>query len=763
MWEATSVGHSIRVRRQSVRQGNGIAPSVELLLRHCVSVAGRRLPGWAVQWQFWAVLGLAALLRLVAIPHSPFSSDAALSFLEVARSSHDHTLPVTGEYNSILALELPAYSFIILPFANHPFGIAVLTALANTAAVGLVYLLGERYFGRNVAVVAGMLTATSLYDTWMSEFLWPPTLTIPVTLAALYFLYRGAVARKRFWLGPHLILLAIAIQLHPITASLIPVTAVGIVLGWSALSVLDVALGVIGSFVLFLPTIIFEHVSGGIDIPAYQHWLALPKVVDGQVFVSLIEGLGPRPSDYFGPTPYLQVQPWFLWLKGCVGVLWLAATVWLIVYISLPIVRNIREHGVRDIRGLLGVAGNKDWRAHLLLLLWPLCLLAITVRHSTPVYPQYVYVIDPVAYLTIGVAAMELLAMLRNSARRVASSGDPTRRWWQAMRRPTLRTAASIPVAVVSAITAAQLVVTSVFILVLASGTGWGWSWSGIPILSYTSVLSSTTQLANKLHARQAYIIADPGDPYMGLYWAQRQNNLGNGAVMWSSYVAQDCVIAPPAAEPGIVLSLTNQGLALQQLLHEGGMRLLKKVPMARGTTYDVYELAGDPSAGLVQTTVNGEIALNSAVIAAASGSLPPRLLTTWTVFESSTSTSSVAQYHFHFLFRQGAHTVGAWSSCAPQSWLAGERLTVVTSLPAGLDPARPLAPRVIVTRDTHIWYRPPLGPLQLDTAKELSVGSVVLPLGMTRGSGIANPNQAALNRSTVSIVLAGSNGATAP
>jgi hypothetical protein len=718
---------------------------------------------WVRQWEFWAVLGLAAVLRLIAIPHAPFGSDPALSFLEVARSSHDHTLPVTGEYNSILALELPAYSFIILPFANHPFGVAVLTALANTAAVGLVYILGERYFGRKVALVASLLTATALYDTWMSEFLWPPTLTIPVTMAALYFLYRGAVARKRFWLGPHLILLAIAMQLHPITASLIPVTAVGIVLGWSALSVVDVALGALGSFVLFLPTIIFEHVSGGIDIPAYQQWLALPKVLDGQVFASLIESLGPRPAEYFGPTPYVQVQPWFLWLKGCVGGLWLVATVWLIVYISLPIVRHIGEHGVRNIRGLLGVAGNEAWRARLLLLLWPLCLLAVTVRHSTPIYPQYVYVLDPVAYLTIGVAAMDLLALLGDSARHERSSGDHTRRWQWAIRRPVLRAAATIPVAVVSAITASQLVVTSVFIFVLASGTGWGWSWSGIPILSYTSTLSSTAQLASKLHARRVYIIADPGDPYMGLYWAQRQNNLGNGAVTWSSYVAQDCVIAPPGGAPGIVLSLTNQGLALQQLLHEGGMRLLQKVPMARGTTYDLYALAQDPSTSPAQTTLNGEIALNSAVIAAAGSGMPARLLTTWTVLESSTSTSSVAQYHFHFLFRQGAHTFDVWSSCAPQTWLAGERLTVVTALPAGLDPARRLAPRVIVTRDTHIWYRPSFGPLELDTAKELPVGSVMLPPGTTRGSGIAHPNQATLNRCTVSIVLAGSNGATVP
>ena len=717
------------------------------------AVKRQLFPAWARQWQLWVVLGLAALLRLIAIAHSPFGSDAALSFLEVARSAHDHALPVTGEYDSILALEPAAYALIILPFANHPFGIALITALANTAAVGLTYILGARYFGRAAGLAAGLLMATALYDTWMSEFLWPPTLIIPVVLTALYFLYRGAVARKRFWLGPHLILLAIAVQLHPIAASLLPVTLVAIVLGWSALSVADAALGIVGGAVLLLPTMIFERVSGGLDIPAYQHWLALPKALDGQVIVALIEGLGPRPAGYFGPTPYTTVEPWFLWLKGTVGVLWLIATLWLIARVAQPIVGHLRAHGARGLRGLVAVADDAGWRARVLLLLWPLCLLALTLRHATPVYPQYVYVIDPVAYLTIAVAAVEMPAALRRLAGRMAPWANRSGGRRLILRRWTLRAAAAVPVVAVGAITAAQVVVTGVFICVLAAGIGWGWSWSGIPITSYTGALAATQQWAAWLHARRAYVVADPGDPYMGLYWAQRQNNLGGG-VGWSSYVAQDCMITPPGGAPGIVLALTDQGLALRQMLHQGGARLLQSVPMARGTTYDVYALAPDPSPSTVQATLNGELALNSGVVAAAGSGLPARLVTTWTVLQSSPSTSSVAQYHFHFIFRQGAHAADAQSSCTPGGWLAGERLTVVTPLPAGLDPTRPLAPRVIVSRDTHLWYRPRLGSLVLDTAKELVVNSVVLPPGTTFGTGIANPDQAALDRSTVPIAL---------
>ena len=713
-------------------------------------VTQRRYPNWIRQWQFWVVLGLAAVLRLVGIAHSPFGLDPALAFLEVARSSHDHVLPVTGMYASILVLSLPAYAYIILPFANHPFDMALITALANIAGVTGVYILGEHYFSRQAGFVAGLLMATGLYDTWMSEFLWQPTLIIPVTVAALYFLYRGAVARKRFWVGPHLILLTIAIQVHPIAASLVPLTVVGIVLGWSTLTFGDAVLGVAGSILLLLPTMVFEVVSGGIDVPAYRHWLSQPKVLDGQVIVSYIDGLGPRPADYFGPTSYTAIQPDFLWLGATVAILSLLGFIWLSMRVILPIARQLRAGGTRTIRGLLAVADDAAWRAHLLLLLWPVSLLAMTIRHSSPVYPDYAYVIDSVAYLTIGVAAVEAKAALRSLS---AGTGSG---WTARSLRVALDAIAAMPLAVDGVIVAAQLAVTGIFIFVFASGSGYGWSWSGVPILSYERALAATTQWAARLDAREAWIVADPGDPYMGLYWAQRQNNVGSGSVAWSSYVATDCVIGPPSATGGVMLSLTTQGFALQALLHGSGARLLETLPMARGTNYSVYALAADRSTAPGQATLNGEIQLNTASVAESGADMPARLVTTWTVLQTS-SPNSVQQYHFHFLFQQGRQVADAMSSCTPSNWAAGERIVVVTPLPADLNPQAALEPRVIVSRDTHSWYRPRLGPFPLDTAKELTINSVVLPPGSARGSGVANPDQAALDRSTVPIVLTAS------
>src|SRR5512146_2100590 len=81
---------------------------------------GAGAPGWARQWQFWLTLAVGALLRLSWLGRSPFYSDSALLYLEVARAAHDHLPLGTGIYNSLLALNTPLYTLLLSPFANDP-------------------------------------------------------------------------------------------------------------------------------------------------------------------------------------------------------------------------------------------------------------------------------------------------------------------------------------------------------------------------------------------------------------------------------------------------------------------------------------------------------------------------------------------------------------------------------------------------------------------------------------------------------------------
>ena len=393
------VQHSIQARRRRV-SGLNLEPPMCRSSRVFSSARWARarqwLPAWAGQWQFWLVLGLASLLRVPPVARSPFSSDDALLFLEAARALRDHLLPGTGIFNSLLALNMPFYTWVLLPFALHPLGMAILTDAANILAVGGLYIFGARYFGRVAGFVAALLYATAMYPTWMSLFSWQQTLVPPFVVAAFFTLFLGAVDGKRHWLPFHVLILAALIQIYPLTATLLPLTLLGIWLGRHAIVwLVDLPLALIGPILVFLPTYLFEKASGGYDVQVYQQFLHAPAHVDTQVFSLLQQAIGALPATYLGtPTLYAETAPHFTWLGTLMMVLWAVSTLWLIWTI------------------LIRHPGDRGWRARFLLIVWPGVFLAATLRHSSPIYIHYVFILLPIAYLTIGLALAELPYML---------------------------------------------------------------------------------------------------------------------------------------------------------------------------------------------------------------------------------------------------------------------------------------------------------------------------------------------------------------
>ncbi|HEV7126129.1 MAG TPA: glycosyltransferase family 39 protein, partial [Ktedonobacterales bacterium] len=533
-----------------------------------------RLPKWALQWQMWLVLAIGASLRLVAIGRSPFGSDDALLFLEAARTTHDRLLPGTGIFNSLLALNFPAYTFLLLPFANQPQGLAVLTAVANVVAVACLYVFTERMFGRWPALIAALLFATATYATWMSVFIWQQTIVIPITLVALWLAFEGAVRQRRHWLAPHLILLALAIQVYPQSISLLPVTVVAIIFGWRTIRWVDVLIAENICCLIWLPTVLFELASGGFDLPIYLAWLRAPKVTNTQALVALSQALGPQSGDYLGAnTWYTHTAPLVAWLTPVIMALWALGTVWLAAWVVVPLGRGLWR---RDATAMRRLASAPAWRAHLLLLLWPLGLLAATIRHATPVYVHYVFLISPVIYVTIGVLLVEAPRWL---------AGRFKHRWAPAVAR-------LVPVVGGGALVVAQAVATGVFVLALASGQATAASWGVIPIDGYTQTLAVTSAVAERLRARQVFIASDPADPYMGQYWSLRENNLAAGtAPVWASAVAGECALLPAPGAAGLILITAAPGPALASVLRAEGTKLLRSFTVARGASFVLYQV----------------------------------------------------------------------------------------------------------------------------------------------------------------------------
>ncbi|HLY30529.1 MAG TPA: hypothetical protein VKQ36_05850, partial [Ktedonobacterales bacterium] len=293
-------------------------------------------------------------------------------------------------------------------------------------------------------------------------------------------------------------------------------------------------------------------------------------------------------------------------------------------------------------------------------------------------------------------------------------------------------------------------------------------SWGGVPIVSFTQALRDANTHALAWHGSQAYIAADPDDPYMGLYWAQRQNLLPAPAIHWTSYTSQACALTPPHdTGPAPLVVMGSPGLALASLLASSGARLIQRIPMARGLAYPLYEIAPN-SAGAHSpgAEVNGELRLDGGRLMPAVHGLPARLVTRWTALTTTPPGPAVYEYTFHFLLSApGRAPIQVSLLCAPGSWVAGAGITLAFALPAALIGVSGLQARALVTRDTHSWYQPHveglhgslggLNGLTLTTAKELlDQDTVFLPLGARSGPGIAHPTQAQINASALTLNL---------
>ena len=708
----------------------------------------------ALQWQLWLVLGLACLLRLPALARSPFSSDDALLFLEAIRSVHDGLLPATSIFSSLLALNMPFYTWLLLPFATHPLGMAIITCAADILTVAGLYIFGARYFGRLAGLIAGLLYATAMYPTWFSQFIWEPTIVPPLLLGVFFTLYLGAVDGKRHWLPLHAILLAALIQIYPLTATLLPLTLFGIIFGWRAIHWLDIPLSLLGPALLFIPTYLFEIASGGYDVHVYLQYLQHHQArIDSQVLAMLQQAIGALPGNYFGDgTLYARVAPSFAWLGTLLMVLLGASVIWLLCTILYPRLARRRLDGAHDsladshnarsvepvtrrerVKKALSFLRDRGWRSRLLLAIWPLSFLSVTIRHAPAIYIHYVSIVLPIAYLIIGFALAELPAWL------ALSSGG--------------------------LISAAQAIATGSFILVLASGQATAASWGGIPIESFNQAVKVANLVAERVHSSDIYLVADPGDPYMGQYWAEEQNLQGQGgSTDWTSYATPDCALTAPAgAGSSIILSTTPPGPAMSELLNRPGTHLIERVPMARGAQYPVYQIAAnDAGTAARHITLNGELQLDGVSLEPARAGLPERIVSDWTVLYSTPPNgNAVPQYSFKFVLNAPTvHGLKGYQDviqCAPSSWIAGEGIVLVLPLPSeyqALPRTTSLQLRIHISRDTHYWYQPEVNRVTLETAKELTTPSVLLPIGAKVGPGWLHATRNQVNSSTITALF---------
>ncbi|MCA9913388.1 MAG: glycosyltransferase family 39 protein, partial [Anaerolineae bacterium] len=193
----------------------------------------------------WLLLALVLLCAAVVRFGQPgivefFHDDAMLSTLAQNMAAGEY-FPVTG-INSSVGIPNPPTSVYVMAlpffFDSNPMTAILFVMGLNVLGVGILWLIAQRYFGRTVALVAGLSYALSPWAALYSRKIWAQDFHTPfVLLGILLGLYgfweaqrRSETEHPRWRLSSHewaqiftLPVLLFAFQIHFAAWALIPV------------------------------------------------------------------------------------------------------------------------------------------------------------------------------------------------------------------------------------------------------------------------------------------------------------------------------------------------------------------------------------------------------------------------------------------------------------------------------------------------------------------------------------------------------------
>ncbi|OGV96076.1 hypothetical protein A2W24_00875 [Microgenomates group bacterium RBG_16_45_19] len=194
-------------------------------------MAGRRM-NWKTG-EIIAVSGLViwgAWLRLYHLRETLiFQGDQGRDAMIAAEMLTQGNLTLIGPVTSVGNMYLgPFYYYFMVPFLAltypDPIGPAYGVALANIAALVVIYLMAKEMFSRTTALISlGLLTFT-LPVVYLSRFSWNPNLAPLVGLLLVWSLYRFWVNLDYRQLLISGLLLSILSQLHYLALIMLPVT-----------------------------------------------------------------------------------------------------------------------------------------------------------------------------------------------------------------------------------------------------------------------------------------------------------------------------------------------------------------------------------------------------------------------------------------------------------------------------------------------------------------------------------------------------------
>src|SRR5579859_1046294 len=347
-----------------------------------------------------AILALAAILRLGWPGTVEFKRDEANLSALTLNMVHGQGIPLLGIDSSVGIRNPPISVYLMAPpyiVSSSPVLATLYVGLLNVIAVGLLYALARRYYGPRAAMITGLLYAVSPWAVVYSRKIWAQDLLPVFVLLTVGSGLLGFLEGKRKAQFVHLPLLAITGQIHYGAFVLIPVTLALIALGrrriqrefafsfvLTSLVVLPYALGVVQAslspqdagqkFVNASST--GGQPSNPITLTLDALRLAAQSIGGTQIAAQAGPTAQPQLEAQFGGTlPLLDA------LFDGLAVVVILAAIWLLV-------RIVR----RDARAPVD----------LIVLIWLAFTPLVFSITWTPVYPHYMIIMLPAAYLAVG-------------------------------------------------------------------------------------------------------------------------------------------------------------------------------------------------------------------------------------------------------------------------------------------------------------------------------------------------------------------------
>jgi 4-amino-4-deoxy-L-arabinose transferase-like glycosyltransferase len=216
-------------------------------------------PRQRASWRLASLVFLASLLlRLAALDQAAFTYDEADAMLR-ARTVAGGELALAGAMTSWGVQDPPLQVYLLALVARSPDPVVAslaLMATLNSLAVLVTYLLAERYYGRRVALIAGLLFAVNPWAVYFGRRAWiqlQPILTTLSLWAALAVVVGGRrVAALPFWVS-----LAANVQMRLLSLAYAPAALATILLDWRAWLTRWSLLGVVTGAALSVPYAVY--------------------------------------------------------------------------------------------------------------------------------------------------------------------------------------------------------------------------------------------------------------------------------------------------------------------------------------------------------------------------------------------------------------------------------------------------------------------------------------------------------------------------